>query len=115
MSTTKVVLITGGSRGIGAATARLAAARGYAVCVNYRERRDAADSVVQAIEQAGGRALAVQADVAREEDVVRLFDSCRGGLGTPSALVNNAGILETQMRVDRMDAARLHRILATNV
>jgi NAD(P)-dependent dehydrogenase (short-subunit alcohol dehydrogenase family) len=111
----EVLLITGASRGIGAATAALAAARGYAVCVNYRERRAAAEAVVATIAQAGGRALAVQADVAIEEDVVRLFDTCRTSLGVPTALVNNAGILETQMRVDRMDAARLHRILATNV
>ena len=111
----KIVVITGASRGIGAATARLAAARGFAVCVNYRERRDAAESVAQAIERAGGQALAVQGDVAVEDDVVRLFETCRRQLGTPTALVNNAGILETQMRVDRMDAARLHRILATNV
>lgn len=110
-----VMLITGASRGIGAATARLAASRGFAVCVNYRERRAAAESVVQAIEEAGGRAAAVQADVAIEEDVMRLFETCRRALGTPTALVNNAGILETQMRLDRIDAARLHRIFATNV
>src|SRR5262245_25982305 len=115
MSTSQVMLITGASRGIGAATARVAAGRGFAVCVNYRERRDAAESVVRAIEQAGGCAAAVQADVSREDEVVRLFETCRSALGTPTALVNNAGILETQMRVDGMDAARLHRILATNV
>src|SRR5262245_24328991 len=115
MTTNQVMLITGASRGIGAATAREAAARGFAVCVNYRERRDAAESVVKAIERLGGRAVAVQADIAREDDVVRLFETCRSSLGTPTAVVNNAGILETQMRVDRMDAARLHRILATNV
>jgi NAD(P)-dependent dehydrogenase (short-subunit alcohol dehydrogenase family) len=115
MTTNQVLLITGASRGIGAATARLGAARGFAVCVNYRERRDAAESVIRTIEQAGGRAVAVQADVAREDDVVRLFETCRASLGSPTALVNNAGIIETQMRVDRMDTARLRRILATNV
>src|SRR5262245_38702664 len=115
MSTNQVMLVTGASRGIGAATARLAASRGFAVCVNYRERRDAADSVVRAIEQTGGRAVAIQADVGVEEDVVRLFEACRSLLGTPTALVNNAGILETQMGVDRVDAGRLQRILATNV
>jgi NAD(P)-dependent dehydrogenase (short-subunit alcohol dehydrogenase family) len=110
-----VVLITGGSRGIGAATARLASRRGYAVCVNYRRERDAAERVVADIEAAGGRAVAIAADVSVEDDVVRLFESCDRTLGPPSALVNNAGILETQMRVAAMDAARIHRILATNV
>jgi NAD(P)-dependent dehydrogenase (short-subunit alcohol dehydrogenase family) len=110
-----VVLITGGSRGIGAATARLAAARGYAVCVNYRANAAAAESVVSAITAAGGHAIAVRGDVASESDVVRLFGTCDEKLGRLTALVNNAGILETQMRVEQMDAARLQRILATNV
>jgi NAD(P)-dependent dehydrogenase (short-subunit alcohol dehydrogenase family) len=110
-----LVLITGGSRGIGAATARLAASRGYAVCVNYRANAEAAESVVSAITAAGGRAVAVQADVANESDVVRMFETCDAKLGRLTALVNNAGILETQMRVEAMDAARLHRVLATNV
>ena len=110
-----VILITGASRGIGAATATLAAQRGYAVCVNYRQRHDAAANVVQSIERAGGRAAAVQADVAIETDVVRLFETCRSTLGTPTAVAINAGILETQMRVERMDAARIQRIFATNV
>jgi NAD(P)-dependent dehydrogenase (short-subunit alcohol dehydrogenase family) len=110
-----VAIVTGGSRGIGAATARLAAARGYAVCVNYRVRRDAADAVVADIARAGGRAVAVGADVAQEADVVRLFETCDRELGPPTALVNNAGILETQARVEAMDAARLHRVFATNV
>jgi NAD(P)-dependent dehydrogenase (short-subunit alcohol dehydrogenase family) len=110
-----VAIVTGASRGIGAATARLAAARGYAVCVNYRARRDAADAVVAAIVAGGGRALAVAADVASEADVVRLFEACARELGAPTALVNNAGVLEAQMRVEAMDAARLHRIFATNV
>jgi NAD(P)-dependent dehydrogenase (short-subunit alcohol dehydrogenase family) len=110
-----VVLITGGSRGIGAATARLAASRGYAVCVNYRANAAAADAVVSAITAAGGRAVAVQADVANEPEVVRLFATCDAQLGRLTALVNNAGILETQMRVEAMDAARVQRVLATNV
>ena len=75
MSTNQVMLITGASRGIGAATARLAAASGYAVCVNYKGNREAADAVVSTIEAAGGRAVAVQADVAVEADVIRLFDT----------------------------------------
>src|SRR5687768_4481159 len=111
----RILLVTGGSRGIGAATARLAAARGYAVAVNYRTRRDAADAVVAAITATGGRAVALQADVAVEADVVRLFDECDRELGPIAALVNNAGILETQMRVERMDAARITRIFAANV
>lgn len=110
-----VVLITGGSRGIGAATARLAAARGYAVCVNYRSNADAANAVAAAITDAGGRAIAVQADVAIESEVVRLFETCDQRLGPLTALVNNAAILETQTRVESIDAARLQRIFATNV
>lgn len=110
-----IVLITGASRGIGAASARLAASRGYAVCVNYRSNAKAAQSVVVDIERIGGRAIAVQADVAIEQDVIRLFETCDAQLGRLTALVNNAGILETQMRVEAMDAARLQRVLATNV
>src|SRR5688572_30244929 len=96
----RVLLITGASRGIGAATARLAAQRGYSVCVNYLRNRDAAETVVKDIEAAGVRALAVAADVAIEGDVVRLFETCDRALGPLAAFVNNAGILETQMRVD---------------
>ena len=110
-----VLLITGSSRGIGAATARLAAARGYDLCLNYREHRAAAEEVAREVEDAGVRAVAVQADVSVEGDVVRLFETCDRELGVLSALVNNAGILETQMRVDAMDAARLQRVFATNV
>jgi NAD(P)-dependent dehydrogenase (short-subunit alcohol dehydrogenase family) len=111
----KVVVITGGSRGIGAATARLAAAHGYAVCVNYLKNRAAADAVVHDILSAGGKALAVAADVSMEADVVRLFDTATQQLGTVTALVNNAGILEKQMRVDEMDAGRLTRIFNANI
>ena len=111
----KVLVITGGSRGIGAATARAAAAAGYAVCVNYRRDRDAAVRVVSGIEATGGHAVAVQADVAIESEVIGLFEQVDASLGTLSGLVNNAGILETQMRLDAMDAGRLHRVLSTNV
>ena len=111
----KVALITGGGRGIGAATARLAAARGYAVCVNYRTDRDAAARVVDGIESAGGRAAAIAADVGVEAEVVRLFQECDQRLGRLSALVNCAGIIEKQMRVDDMDGGRLQRVFATNV
>jgi NAD(P)-dependent dehydrogenase (short-subunit alcohol dehydrogenase family) len=111
----RIIVITGASRGIGAAAARLAAARGYAVCVNYLKNRAAAEAVVRDIESAGGQAIAVGADVAAEADVVRLFQTVDRQLGTVTALVNNAGILETQMRVEDMDAARLNRIFAANV
>lgn len=110
-----VILITGASRGIGAATALLAAERGYAVCVNYVRNRDAAEAVVNAIVVGGGKAIAVAADVAVESDVVKLFETVDTKLGLLTALVNNAGILETQMRLEQMDAARLQRIFATNV
>jgi NAD(P)-dependent dehydrogenase (short-subunit alcohol dehydrogenase family) len=110
-----VLIITGASRGIGAATARLAADAGYAVCVNYRQNREAAERVVADIEARGRHAMAAQADVSVESDVVRLFETADQKLGRLSALVNNAGILETQMRVEAMDAARIHRVLSTNV
>ena len=114
-SADRVVIVTGGSRGIGAATATLAAARGYAVCVNYRRDREAADRVVKAIEGIGARAIAVAADVSVEPEVTQLFETVDSALGSLTALVNNAGILETQMRVETIDAARIQRIFATNV
>jgi NAD(P)-dependent dehydrogenase (short-subunit alcohol dehydrogenase family) len=110
-----VIIVTGAGRGIGAATALLAAQRGYSVCVNFRVNREAADGVVRAIEAAGGRAIGVAADVSSEPDVERLFETCDRDLGPPTALVNNAGILEKQMRVEAMDGARIQRIFATNV
>jgi len=110
-----VLLVTGGSRGIGAATARLAAARGHDVCVNYRRDRQSADQVVKTVEAAGRRAIAVGADVGVEADVMRLFEACDARLGPLAVLVNNAGILDVQMRVETMDAARLHRIFTTNI
>jgi NAD(P)-dependent dehydrogenase (short-subunit alcohol dehydrogenase family) len=109
------LLVTGGGRGIGAATARLAAERGYTVCVNYRSNRAAADAVVADIESRGGAAIAVGADISSETDVLRLFQTIDERLGPLRALVNNAGVLETQMRVDSIDAARLGRVFATNV
>jgi NAD(P)-dependent dehydrogenase (short-subunit alcohol dehydrogenase family) len=110
-----VLIVTGGSRGIGAATAKLAAERGYAVCVNYRKNREAADAVVADIQRAGGVALAVGADVASESEAVRLFATVDAKMGTLAGLVNNAGILETQTRVEHLDAARIDRVFATNV
>ena len=109
------LIVTGASRGIGAETAKLAGARGDAVCVNYCRQRTAADAVVHEITRGGGRAIAVQADVASEADVVRLFNIVDRELGPPGGLVNNAGILEAQARVEQIDAARLGRIFATNV
>jgi NAD(P)-dependent dehydrogenase (short-subunit alcohol dehydrogenase family) len=111
----KTILITGASRGIGAACAQLAAARGYQVCVNYRADAGAAAAIVRAITDAGGAAFAVQADVAREAEVVRMFAEVDARCGRLDALVNNAGILAPQMRVEQMDAARIERIFATNV
>lgn len=110
-----VLLVTGGGRGIGAATARLAAAAGYAVCVNYLHRKEAAERTVSAIEAQGGRALAVQADISREAEVMRLFDAVDIELGRLSALVNNAGVVEPQMRVEEMTAERVNRTLSVNV
>ncbi len=115
MSTRGVLIITGASRGIGAATARLAGAAGYSVCVNYRRHEQAANHVVAEIVAQGVKAIAVHADVSVESDVVRLFETTDRTLGRLSGLVNNAGILETQMRVESMDAGRLQRVLATNV
>jgi NAD(P)-dependent dehydrogenase (short-subunit alcohol dehydrogenase family) len=111
----RVVLITGGSRGIGAATARLAAEQGYAVCVNYRSAQAEAEAIVRLIEMDGGRAAAIRADVAVEEDVVQLFETCDRELGRLTALVNNAAILETQQRLEGIDRARLERVFAINV
>jgi NAD(P)-dependent dehydrogenase (short-subunit alcohol dehydrogenase family) len=109
------MIVTGGGRGIGAATARLAAARGYAVCVNYLRDRSAAEAVVQDIRDDGGRAIAVPGDVASEPDVLRLFQETDRSLAPLAALVNNAGIVVTRSRVEAMDAARLERMFATNV
>lgn len=111
----RVLLVTGGSRGIGAATALLAARQGYAVAVNYRQDAAAAQHIVSAIEKSGGQAVAIQADVSSEVDVERMFWEVARQLGTLTALVNNAGILEQQTRVEHLDAARLRRIFDTNV
>lgn len=115
MASRNVMIVTGGSRGIGAAIARQAAARGYDVCISYVNNRSAADAVVEDIVSAGGRAIAVPCDVASEPDILRLFDTADRELGTVTALVNNAGVLERHMRVEDMDAGRLLRILNTNV
>ncbi|MGK4582303.1 SDR family oxidoreductase [Kitasatospora sp. HPMI-4] len=111
----EVVLVTGGSRGIGAATSRLAAARGYHVCVNYRSDEAAADAVVAEIRAAGGTALAVRADVGRSADVERLFRTVDEELGPLTGLVNNAGTLEKQCRLDELDEERLARTWSANI
>jgi NAD(P)-dependent dehydrogenase (short-subunit alcohol dehydrogenase family) len=111
----KSILITGGGRGIGAACAILAAARGYRVCINYRSDGQAATDVVDAISARGGSAFALQADVSDEAHVERMFLEVDQRFGRLDALVNNAGVLSTQMRVEQMSAARIHRIMATNV
>ncbi|MBC9906593.1 SDR family oxidoreductase [Achromobacter xylosoxidans] len=111
----KIMLVTGGGRGIGAAVAKLAARRGYAVGVNYHANADTAHAVVAEIVQGGGRAVALQADVSQEDQVLRMYGELDRQLGRIDALVNNAGILEQQMRVDQMSAERLLRVLSTNV
>jgi len=111
----KVMLVTGASRGIGAATARLAAQQGYRVVVNYQRQRDAAEALVEAITALGGQALALQADVADDAQVRRLFAEIDSHLGRLDVLVNNAGMLEQQMRLERMSLERWQRVFATNV
>ncbi|MGA4634232.1 SDR family oxidoreductase [Pseudomonas solani] len=111
----KVMLITGASRGIGAATARLAAARGYALCINYRQQREAAAQLVDEITRQGGRAIAVAADVADERQVAQLFAAIDSEFGRLDVLVNNAGMLERQARLDEIDGDRLLRVFGANV
>ena len=111
----RTLIVTGASRGIGAATARLAAQHGYAVCINYRRGREQAETLRAELESAGATAITVAADVSVEADVMRLFATCDEQLGPLAGLVNNAGILERQTRVDAMDSARIARVLATNV
>ena len=111
----KVLLITGGSRGIGAATAFLAASQGYAIAVNYAANSLAADEVVRQIRAEGGTAITVQADVAIESDVLAMFKKVDAKLGRLTALVNNAGVVDMASRVDAMSAERLQRMFAINV
>jgi len=110
-----ILLITGASRGIGAATALSAANAGYAVAVNYAHNSLAADDVVRQIRAQGGNAMTVQADVAQEDQVLAMFAKIDAKLGRISALVNNAGVVDQASRVDAMDVARLRRMLDTNV
>jgi len=111
----EVLLVTGGSRGIGAATAALAARQGYAVAVNYARDEAAAQAVVRAIRDAGGQALALRADVADEQQVLELFAQVDAKLGRLTALVNNAGVVDRPARVEELDFARLRRMFDINV
>jgi len=111
----QVLLVTGGSRGIGAATARLAAQKGWAVAVNYTANSLAADEVVRDIRAAGGSAIAVQADVSDEAQVLAMFDKVTAKLGQLTGLVNNAGIVDVTARLDEMSVARWKRMFDINV
>ena len=110
-----IMLITGGSRGIGAATALAAAQAGYAVAVNYHSNSLAADEVVRSIRDSGGQAIALQADVSREDEVMAMFARIDAKWGPLAALVNNAGVVDVSSRVDGMSVARLSRMLNTHV
>ncbi|MPR36241.1 SDR family oxidoreductase [Salmonirosea aquatica] len=111
----KVMLITGASRGIGAATAQLAAENGFAVAVNFHRSREAAERLVVGITDRGGKAVAIRADASREEEIRHLFEETTRQLDRLDCLVNNAGILERQMRLDEMEVDRLHRVFTTNI
>lgn len=111
----KILIVTGGSRGIGAATAKLAATQGYAVCVNYLHNQQAANAVVADIQASGGIAIAMQADLSVEAQIEALFERVDQELGSLTALVNNAGILEQQSGLLDMDQGRLQRVFAANV
>lgn len=112
---TGVLVVTGGSRGIGAVTARLAAERGYAIAVNYLGNRKAADGVAEAITKKGGRAIAVQGNVAQETDVIRLFDEAAAKLGPVTGLVNNAGIVAKASRLADVSFASIREVMDVNV
>ena len=111
----KVIIVTGSSRGIGAATAIKAASLGYKVCVNYMRNDAAANAIVDLIYKNGGQAIAVKADVSKELEVEKLFKVVDKELGILTALVNNVGILEPKMRVEEINLARLERIFSTNI
>jgi NAD(P)-dependent dehydrogenase (short-subunit alcohol dehydrogenase family) len=111
----KTMLVTGASRGIGAAIALIAAQRGYAVAVNYASNEIAAKQIVEQITSAGGEAFAMQADIAVEDDIIRMFAEVNTRWGRLDSLINNAGIVAAKARVDEMSAARLHKMFTTNV
>jgi NAD(P)-dependent dehydrogenase (short-subunit alcohol dehydrogenase family) len=111
----KVVIVTGGGRGIGAATSILLAEKGYAVCVNYRSRHEDAEQVVSQIKVNGGQAFAFAADVANEAEVVKLFEATEQEFGSITHLVNNAGILFTQSRLTDISLERFNKVITTNI
>ncbi|BCG85007.1 MULTISPECIES: SDR family oxidoreductase [unclassified Mesorhizobium] len=111
----KVLLVTGGSRGIGAAVCRLGAKAGYRVAVNYASNRAAADALVGDIKAAGGDAFSVKGDVGSEADILAIFDAVDRTWGRLDAFVNNAGIVDAKARVDEMSVARLERMMRINV
>lgn len=113
--TRKIALVSGASHGIGAATAQRLAIDGYAVCVNYHRNQASAERVVSRIQNKGGEAIAFRADVSDEQEVVALFEHIDAHLGTITALINNAGILLPQLRVEDMTQARINIMLSTNV
>jgi len=115
MTKQKIALITGAGRGIGAATATLFAKKGYSVCINYKSDERSANEVSKSIISQGGKCITVQADVSCEDDVIRLFTTVDKELGRLSVLVNNAGILKTQSRLEDMTAERINSILVNNV
>lgn len=110
----KVMVVTGGGRGIGAATSIYGARLGYSVVINYRDDRKSAEQVLNVIAEGGGEAIAIQADISLEREVKKLFTETDRLLGPVTALVNNAGILQQQSRVVDMDAERLQKIFAVN-
>jgi NAD(P)-dependent dehydrogenase (short-subunit alcohol dehydrogenase family) len=111
----KIILITGGSQGIGASTAQIAARKGYSVCINYHHNDVAANNLVDKIKLAGGDAVAIKADISKEAEAIKLFDYIDNKVGALSALVNNAGMIQSQARFIAMDAERLQKVFAVNV
>ena len=111
----KILLVTGASRGIGAATARLAADQGYDVCVNYASKADEAEAVADYVRSKGQRAITVQADVGKEADVLRLFQTCDAELGKLTAFYNNAGVVDVVTRLEEMTEASIERMMRINI
>jgi NAD(P)-dependent dehydrogenase (short-subunit alcohol dehydrogenase family) len=115
METEKVAIITGSGRGIGAATAKIFASNGYAVCINYKSNASTAELLEKSIIDSGGRCFVVRADVSNEQEVESMFSAVDRELGKVSVLVNNAGIIRPQLRLEEMTAERINSILVNNV